>query len=162
LPHCMTAETARSILCSIRDSGRCWNDPGFGCTNHSRASRSGHPEVPDGSTDTLKVPVNRQLLRCWPAIHSQQPNRRVWCANLCCAFKREHGHGSVSIRIDQKVGAKGQFFGRFNYDNLTGPTTNPDQTLLDPSFGVQYADRQRNGSSLTRAPRHRAFSGRHR
>src|SRR5579862_3735112 len=25
----------------------------------------------------------------------QQPNRRVWCANLCCAFKREHGHGSV-------------------------------------------------------------------
>jgi hypothetical protein len=31
-----------------------------------------------------------------------------------------------------------------NYDNLTGPTTNPDQTLLDPSFGVQYVDRQRN------------------
>jgi hypothetical protein len=25
--------------------------------------------------------------------------------------------------------------GRFNYDNLTGPTTNPDQTLLDPTFG---------------------------
>jgi hypothetical protein len=50
-----------------------------------------------------------------------------------------------SIRIDQKVGAKGQLFGRFNYDNLTGPTTNPDQTLLDPSFGVQYVDRQRNG-----------------
>ena len=50
-----------------------------------------------------------------------------------------------SIRIDQKVGAKGLLFGRFNYDNLTGPTTNPDQTLLDPSFGVQYVDRQRNG-----------------
>src|SRR5260370_23441027 len=50
-----------------------------------------------------------------------------------------------SIRIDQKVGAKGQLFGRFNYDNLTGPTTNPDQTLLDSTFGVQYVDRQRNG-----------------
>jgi hypothetical protein len=50
-----------------------------------------------------------------------------------------------SLRIDQKVEAKGQLFGRFNYDNLTGPTTNPDQTLLDPSFGVQYMDRQRNG-----------------
>src|SRR4029077_646235 len=25
----------------------------------------------------------------------QQSNQRVWCANLCCAFKREHGYGSV-------------------------------------------------------------------
>jgi hypothetical protein len=49
-----------------------------------------------------------------------------------------------SVRIDQKIGAKGQFFSRFNYDNLTGPTTNPNQTLLDPSFGVRYVDRQRN------------------
>jgi hypothetical protein len=49
-----------------------------------------------------------------------------------------------SIRIDQKLGVKGQFLSRFTYDNLTGPTTNPDQTLLDPSFGVQYVDRQRN------------------
>lgn len=51
----------------------------------------------------------------------------------------------LSVRIDQKLGAKGQLFGRFNYGNLTGPTTNPDQTLLDPSFGVTYVDRQRNG-----------------
>ena len=29
-------------------------------------------------------------------------------------------------------------------DNLTGPTTNPDQTAIDPAFGVQYIDRQRN------------------
>jgi hypothetical protein len=49
-----------------------------------------------------------------------------------------------SIRIDQKLGPKGQFLGRFTYDNLTGPTTNPDQTLLDPTFAVQYVDRQRN------------------
>ena len=49
-----------------------------------------------------------------------------------------------SIRIDQKLGEKGQFLGRFNYDNLTGPTTNPDQTTIDPTFGVQYVDHQRN------------------
>ena len=35
-------------------------------------------------------------------------------------------------------------FGRVSFDNLTGPTTNPDQTVLDPSFGVSYIDRQRN------------------
>ena len=39
---------------------------------------------------------------------------------------------------------KDQFFARFNLDNLTGPTTNPDQTAIDPAFGVQYIDRQRN------------------
>jgi hypothetical protein len=39
---------------------------------------------------------------------------------------------------------KNHFFGRVSFDNLTGPTTNPDQTVLDPSFGVSYVDRQRN------------------
>ena len=49
-----------------------------------------------------------------------------------------------SVRIDQKISDKDQFFARFTMDNLTGPTTNPDQTAIDPAFGVQYVDRQRN------------------
>ncbi len=49
-----------------------------------------------------------------------------------------------SMRIDHKFSAKDQFFARFNFDNLSGPTTNPDQTAIDPSFGVEYIDRQRN------------------
>ena len=49
-----------------------------------------------------------------------------------------------SIRIDHRFSSKGQFLARFNLDNLTGPTNNPDQTAIDPSFGVQYIDRQRN------------------
>ena len=48
-----------------------------------------------------------------------------------------------SIRMDHQWGAN-HFFGRVSFDNLTGPTTNPDQTVLDPSFGVAYIDRQRN------------------
>jgi hypothetical protein len=50
-----------------------------------------------------------------------------------------------SIRIDQKLSDKSQLMARFNFNNLTGPTTNPDQTAIDPSFGVQYVDHQRNG-----------------
>ncbi len=42
-----------------------------------------------------------------------------------------------SLRLDHKFSGKDQFFARFNFDNLTGPTTNPDQTAIDPSFGVQ-------------------------
>jgi hypothetical protein len=49
-----------------------------------------------------------------------------------------------SIRLDHNFTEKNHFFARFNYNNLTGPTTNPDQTAVDPSFGVQYIDRQRN------------------
>lgn len=48
-----------------------------------------------------------------------------------------------SIRMDHQLG-ENHFFGRISFDNLTGPTTNPDQTVIDPSFGVQYIDRQRN------------------
>jgi Carboxypeptidase regulatory-like domain len=49
-----------------------------------------------------------------------------------------------SVRLDHDFSDKNHFFFRFNFNNLTGPTTNPDQTAIDPSFGVQYVDRQRN------------------
>jgi hypothetical protein len=49
-----------------------------------------------------------------------------------------------SVRIDQKIDEKSSIFGRFTYDNLNGPTTNPDETAIDPSFAVEYTDRQRN------------------
>jgi hypothetical protein len=49
-----------------------------------------------------------------------------------------------SLRIDHKFSSKDQFFARFNLDNLSGPTTNPDQTAIDPSFAVEYFDKQRN------------------
>ena len=49
-----------------------------------------------------------------------------------------------SRRLDFQRGKSDHFLGRVTFDNLDGPTTNPDQTVLDPSFGVKYADRQRN------------------
>ncbi len=113
----------------------------------TQAERSGQDSMtyPDGSTDTLTVPVN-------PAIgailaHYPQPNNPsgAFGARTYAAPSNVNTDANqFSIRIDQKLGAKGQFLARFNYDNLTGPTTNPDQTLLDPSFAVQYVDRQRN------------------
>jgi hypothetical protein len=49
------------------------------------------------------------------------------------------------MRLDQQLSDKAQLLARFNFNNLTGPTTNPDQTTIDPSFGIQYVDHQRNG-----------------
>ena len=112
------------------------------------AERAGQDIVkyPDGSTDTLQVPVNPAIaavLARYPLPNN--PTGAYGARTYAAPSNVNTDTDQFSIRIDQKVGAKGQLFGRFNYDNLTGPTTNPDQTLLDPSFGVQYVDRQRNG-----------------
>jgi hypothetical protein len=112
------------------------------------AERAGQDIVkyPDGSTDTLQVPVNPAIsavLARYPLPNN--PTGAYGARTYAAPSKVNTDTDQFSIRIDQKVGAKGQLFGRFNYDNLTGPTTNPDQTLIDPSFGVQYVDRQRNG-----------------
>src|ERR1700739_541711 len=119
------------------------------------AERSGQDIVkyPDGSTDTLQIAGTPNSPGVNPAIASvlaryplpNNPTGAYGARTYAAPSNVNTDADQFSIRIDQKVGAKGQLFGRFNYDNLTGPTTNTDQTLLDPSFGVQYVDRQRNG-----------------
>jgi hypothetical protein len=99
----------------------------------------------DGSTDTLNVPVDPAIaavLARYP-----QPNNLTGsygARTYATASKVATDADQFEIRLDHKISAKDRFFARFNFDNLTGPTTNPDQTAIDPSFGVQYIDRQRN------------------
>src|SRR5258705_3178704 len=112
------------------------------------AERAGQDIVkdPGGGTDTLQGPVDPAIaavLARYPLPNN--PTGAYGARTYAAPSNVNTDTDQFSVRIDQKVGAKGQLFGRFNYDNLTGPTTNPDQTLLDPSFGVQYVDRQRNG-----------------
>jgi hypothetical protein len=49
-----------------------------------------------------------------------------------------------SLRLDHELSNKSQLFARFNFNNLNGPTTNPDQTVIDPAFAIRYIDHQRN------------------
>src|ERR1700751_882148 len=100
---------------------------------------------PDGSTDTLIVPVNPEIAKVlarYP-LHNN-PTGAYGARTYAVPSKVDTDANQFSIRIDQQLGPKGQFFSRFSFDNLTGPTTNPDQTTIDPSFGVQYIDRPRN------------------
>jgi hypothetical protein len=111
------------------------------------AERAGQDAVQyaDGSTDTLTVPVNPAIAAVLERYPMPNHPSGVFGARTYAAPSNVVTNADqFSIRIDQKLGGKGQFLARFSYDNLTGPTTNPDQTTIDPSFAVRYLDRQRN------------------
>lgn len=100
---------------------------------------------PDGATDTLAVPVNPSLaaiLARYPL--PNLPTGSYGANTYATASKVTTNADQFSLRIDHKVWARNQFFARFTMDNLTGPTTNPDQAAVDPAFAVEYLDRQRN------------------
>jgi len=117
------------------------------------AERAGQDVVKyaDGSTDTLFVagapgspgvnPGIAAVLKRYPMPNN--PTGAYGARTYAAPSNVVTNANQFSIRVDQQLGAKGQFLGRFNFDNLTGPTTNPDQTTIDKSFGVQYVDRQR-------------------
>jgi hypothetical protein len=100
---------------------------------------------PDGSTDTLTVPIDpaiAAILARYPLPNN--PTGAFGDRTYATASKVVTNANQFSLRVDHKFSGKDQFFARFNLDNLTGPTTNPDQTAIDPTFEVKYLDRQRN------------------
>ena len=97
------------------------------------------------TTDQLAVPVNpkiAEVLARYPL--PNLPSGSFGANTYATASKVDTDANQFSLRIDHKFSSKDQFLARFNLDNLTGPTTNPDQTAIDPTFGVEYVDRQRN------------------
>ena len=100
---------------------------------------------PDGSVDTLTVPVDpgiAAVLARYPL--PNYPAGPFQAHTYATASKVATDADQFSLRIDHRISAKDQLFARFNLDNLMGPTTNPNQTAIDPSFGVQYIDQERN------------------
>ena len=104
--------------------------------------------------DTLIVPVDPQiakLLARYPL--PDDPGGPYGARTFATSSKVTTVSDQFSVRIDHRISAKSQLFGRFTMANVTGPTTNPSQTAIDPEFAVLFLDRQRNAAiTYTRTP----------
>lgn len=101
----------------------------------------------DGTTDTLAVPVSAAiapLLARYPL--PNLPNGPYGDRTYATSSKVVTNTDQFSIRIDHRISDKAQLFARFSLNQVRGPTTNPDQTAIDPSFGVNFFDHQRSGA----------------
>ena len=102
--------------------------------------------------DTLLVPVNPQIasvLARYPL--PNDPQGPYGTRTYATSSKVSTFTDQFSVRIDHRLSGKGQLFGRFSFNNVDGPLTNPSQTALDPSFAIRFLDRQRNfGLTYTR------------
>ena len=102
--------------------------------------------------DTLTVPVNPAvvpLLNAYPL--PNEPTGAFGNRTYATSSKISTRTDQFSIRVDHKISNKATLLMRFSLNQVTGPLTNPDQTVLDPSFGIQFFDHQRNaGVKYTR------------
>jgi hypothetical protein len=95
--------------------------------------------------DTLTVPVNPAILpvlRQYPL--PNQPSGAFGDRTYATSSKIVTRTDQFSVRVDHLISPKASLVTRFSLNQVTGPLTNPDQTAIDPSFGVQFFDHQRN------------------
>lgn len=101
--------------------------------------------------DTLMVPVNSQIapiLQSYPL--PNDPQGAFGARTYATSSKVTTLSDQFSIRIDHRISEQSQLNGRFSFNQNNGPTTNPNQTAIDPSFALDFLDHQRNaGLHLT-------------
>lgn len=97
--------------------------------------------------DTLTIPVNpaiQPVLDHYPLPNA--PQGPYGPRTYATFSKVVTNTDQFSIRIDHKLSDEAKLLVRFSLDQVTGPTTNPDQTAIDPTFGTQFFDHQRNAA----------------
>jgi hypothetical protein len=97
--------------------------------------------------DTLLVPINpaiESILAGYPL--PNEPSGPYGSRTYATSSKVATDTNQFSVRIDQQLSDKAQLFGRFSLNQVSGPTTNPDQTAIDPTFGVNFFDHQRSAA----------------
>src|SRR6266436_1627690 len=97
--------------------------------------------------DTLTVPANggiAPLLARYPL--PNDPHGAYGARTFATSSKVVTRTDQASLRLDHRFSDKATLFLRFSRNQVTGPITNPDQTAIDPDFGVKFFDHQRNAA----------------
>jgi hypothetical protein len=97
--------------------------------------------------DTLTVPVNPAIapvLAQYPL--PNEPQGAYGARTYAASSKVVTNTDQFSVRADHTLSDKATLFTRFSLNQVNGPTTNPDQTAIDPDFGVKFFDHQRNAA----------------
>jgi Carboxypeptidase regulatory-like domain/TonB-dependent Receptor Plug Domain/TonB dependent receptor len=104
--------------------------------------------------DTLFVPVSSKIASVLARYPMPNDPQGPYGARTYATSSKVHAvSDQFSLRIDHRISEKSHLFGRFNFNNVDGPLTNPSQTAIDRSFAVKFFDHQRNfGLSYTRTP----------
>ena len=95
--------------------------------------------------DTLTIPVNSavvSVLNGYPL--PNEPAGAFGDRTYAASSKVVTDTNQFSIRVDHQISNKATLLTRFSLNQVNGPLTNPDQTVLDPTFGVYFYDHQRN------------------
>jgi carboxypeptidase family protein len=98
--------------------------------------------------DTLTVPVSSSvagLLARYPL--PNDPRGAYGARTYATSSKVVTNTNQASFRIDHRISDKANLFLRVSRNQVSGPTTNPDQTAIDPSFGVNFLDHQRSAAA---------------
>jgi hypothetical protein len=104
-----------------------------------------YPKTDSDPGDTLFVPVDPRIvavLNGYPI--PNEPDGPAGARTYAASSKVVTRTDQVSIRVDHKISDKASLLTRFSLNQVTGPLTNPDQTAINPDFGVQFFDHQRN------------------
>jgi hypothetical protein len=97
--------------------------------------------------DTLTVPVNpaiAPLLARYPL--PNDPSGPYGARTYAASSKIVTNTDQFSARVDHRLSEKATLFTRFSLNQINGPTTNPDQTAIDPTFAIKFFDHQRNAA----------------
>ncbi len=97
--------------------------------------------------DTLFVPVNpaiAPLLARYPL--PNEPQGPYGARTYATSSKVDTDTNQFSVRVDHQISDRATLLTRFTLNQVNGPTTDPDQTAIDPGFAVNFFDHQRNAA----------------
>jgi len=104
-----------------------------------------YPKTDTDPGDTLLIPIDdriRPILDGYPM--PNEPDGPAGPRTYAASSKVVTRTDQFSVRIDHRISDKAALLTRFSLNQVTGPLTNPDQTVINPTFGVQFFDHQRN------------------